>query len=119
VDIALLERAFAGLGLDFHALFPDAAPYGGHEWLVKNVPRFGTIINAVPLDARIRRLPWEEWYVLEGRRHHHVLYMKKPPKYDEIFKAPDHDDVHPLRTLGKNWYVIDDPDMNPVLLRPR
>ena len=119
MDTQQLERAFAGLGLDFRALFPATAPYAGHEWLVRIVPRAGTILNAVPPEARIRSLPWEEWYVLEGRRHHHVLYLEKPGHYDEIFDAPDHDDVHPPRTLGKSWYVIEDPDMSPVLLRPR
>lgn len=119
MDIVLLQRAFAGLGLDFHALFPSTGPYSEHEWLAKNVPRFGTIINAVPAEAQLSGLPWEEWYLLEGRRRHHVLYLKKPPKYDEIFEAPGHDEVHPRRTLGRKWYVIEDPDMSPVLLRSR
>jgi hypothetical protein len=118
MDLALLERAFNGLGLEFQALFPDAEPYGNHEWIVKNVPRFGTVINAVPPETRIGSLPWKEWSVLEGRHYHHVLYLAKPPKYDEIFEAPEHDEVHPPRALGKSWYVIDDPDMSPVLLRP-
>jgi hypothetical protein len=117
MDLAALEQAFAGLGLDFHGLFPTTSPYEAHEWLVKTIPRVGLIVNAVPPEAQFRSLPWEEWYVLEGKRHHHVLYLKKPPKYDEIFQAPDHDDVHPLCTLGRKWYVIDDPDFSPVLLR--
>ncbi len=112
-----LELAFAGLGLDFRTLFPTAGAYEAHEWIVKTVPRFGTIINAVPPDTRIRGLPWEEWYALEGKLRHHVLYLQKPPKHDEIFDAPDHDDIHPPRTLGRKWYVVDDPDMSPVLLR--
>ncbi len=117
MDMAELERAFAGLGLEFRALFPDPRPYQAHEWLVKAVAGFGTIINAVPPDRKLRSLPWEEWYLRERTLHHHVLYLKKPPKHDEIFQAPDHDEVHPPRTLGKSWYVIEDPDMRPVLLR--
>jgi len=104
--------------LDFRTLFPDTKLYEGHEWLVKTIPRVGLIVNAVPPEAQFRSLPWEEWYKLEGRLHHHVLYLKEPPKYNEIFQAPDHDEVHPPRTLGKNWYVIEDSDMSPVLLRP-
>ena len=118
MDTTLLERAFAVLGLDFRALFPTAAPYEAHEWIVKTIPRVGLIINAVPPDAMIGSQPWEEWYMLEGKRHHHALYLEKPPRYDEIFEAPVRDDVHPPRTLGKNWYVIDDSDFSPVLLRP-
>jgi hypothetical protein len=117
MDIALLERSFADLGLDFGVLFPTTEAYRDHEWIVKTIPRVGLIINAVPPDVKIRRLPWEEWYKLEGKLHHHVLYQKKPRKHDEIFDAPDHDEIHPPRTLGKKWFVIDDPDMSPVLLR--
>jgi hypothetical protein len=118
-----VDRSFAELGLDLFSQFPEnkrqAATrlYGQHEWLVKKIAIYGTVINAVPPDDQIERLPWEEWYVLEGKNHHHVLYLKKPAAYDELFEAPDADDIHPPRTLGKNWYVIDDPDMSPVLLR--
>ncbi len=118
-----IHRAFSALNLSFDALFPEKDRdrltdlYGNYEWIVNDVPRFGTIINGVPPDESMPELPWEEWYVLDGVAHHHVLYLKRPPHYDEIFKAPEHDDVHPPRTLGKSWYVVDDPDMNPVLLR--
>jgi hypothetical protein len=117
MDKKELERAFAGLGLDFPTLFPTTGPYEAHEWIVKDVAGFGTVLNAVPPDSKLRSLPWEEWYIHQGKRHHHVLYVEKPPRHDEIFRAPDHDEVHPPRTLGKSWYVIDDPDMRPVLLR--
>ena len=118
MDSTLLEGAFAGLGLDFRALFPNMGAYENHEWLVKTIPRVGLIVNAVPPEAQIRKQPWEEWYKLEGRLHHHVLYLQKPPHHDEVFDAPEHDDVHPPRTLGKSWFVIEDPDMSPALLRP-
>ncbi len=119
MDEALLERAFAALGLDFRSLFPTLGAYEAHEWIVKSVPGFGTIVNAVPPEAKIRSLPWEEWYVRDGTCFHHVLSLTKPPTYDEIFQAPKRDDIHPQRTLGRSWYVIDDSDMSPKLLRPR
>jgi hypothetical protein len=118
-----IDRRFESLGYDFHKLFPERersriqSAYGDYQWLVKTVGRFGTIINAVPPDDKIDVLPWEEWFVLEGKLTHHVLYLAEPDSFDEIFDAPAHDDVHPRRTLGKTWYVIDDEDMSPVLLR--
>ncbi len=118
-----IDKDFESLGLDFTTLFAPqnidekSNPYGSYEWLVKNVPRFGTVINAVPPDGRMEELPWEEWYLLEGFRYHHVLYLKEPSRYDEIFEAPQRDEIHPPRTLGKNWYVIEEPDLSPVLLR--
>jgi len=118
-----IEKAFTDLGLDFNELFPEpnreklTTMYKDYEWIVKNVPRFNTVINAVPPDEEMKNLPWEEWYSLDNKIHHHVLYLQEPSLCDEIFNAPDLDDIHPLRTLGKKWYVIDDPDMSPVLLR--
>jgi hypothetical protein len=126
------DKDFAALGLDFASLFSGALrtadtashraadshePYEGYEWLTKKVPRFGTVINAVPPDERMKELPWEEWFVLEGELHHHVLYLGPPEHFDEIFAAPPADAIHPPRTFGKRWYVIEDPDMTPVLLR--
>ncbi len=118
-----IEEAFLGLCLNFNELFPwqdrekATWKYGNHEWLVKTVPKFNTIINAVPPDEKIGEHPWEEWYVLDEKIHHHVLYLEEPARYDEIYDAPDFDDIHPPRTLGKKWFVIEDPDMSPVLLR--
>jgi len=119
-----LEKKFEALGLDFEALFAmppgtDRDPYEGYEWVVKKTGSFGTVINAVPPDERMGDLPWDEWFVLEGTRHHHVLYLEPPERYDEVFVAPEADDIHPPRTLGKRWYVIEDPDMTPALLRSR
>jgi hypothetical protein len=118
-----IDHNFQELGLDLFSLFPEQSrqavtgQYGQHEWLVKRVPKYGTIINAVPPDDKIDELPWEEWYQLDGKNYHHVLYLSEPDSYDEIFQAPEADDVHPPRTLGRKWYVVDDPDMSPALLR--
>ena len=118
-----IDRSFSAIGLDFNKLFPEESrekiniAYGDHEWIVKTVETIGTVINAVPSDENIDMLPWEEWFMLNGKLTHHVLFINKPDIYDEIFEAPDQDDVHPPRTLGRKWFVIDDKDMNPVLLR--
>ena len=118
-----IAGAFQDIGLDFERLFPDDAlnivnkMYKNYEWIVNTVPRFNKIINAVPPDKNMKDLPWEEWYLSDSKLHHHVLYLKEPDHYDEIYNAPQIDDIHPIRTLGKKWYVIDDPEMSPVLLR--
>jgi hypothetical protein len=118
-----IDRAFAELGLDFDGLFSGrsagegANPYDRYEWIVKKVPRFNTVINAVPPDDRLGDLPWEEWYRIGKAVHHHVLFLNQPNRWDEIFDAPEIDEIHPPRTLGKKWYVLDDSDMSPTLLR--
>lgn len=123
-----VDRAFEEIGIDITRILPSATPgkvfsgeinpYGEYQWLVRReVPRLGTVVNAVPPDERLEELPWEEWFRLEERVRHHVLYFREPAYYDDIFEAPGRDDIHPPRTLGKRWYVVDDPDMSLVLLR--
>ena len=118
-----VDDAFAVIGLDFDASFAnkladsDDNPYRDYEWVVKVVPVFGHVVNAVPVDEKMDTLFWEEWFTKDGTIYHHILYLKEPARYDEIFEAPEHDDIHPERVLGKNWYVIDDKDLSPVLLR--
>jgi hypothetical protein len=46
-----------------------------------------------------------------------VRYWKNVNEAFSIIGAPEHDDIHPEQVLGKTWYVIDDKDLGPVLLR--
>lgn len=118
-----VDEAFSALGLDFDACFPEAVtaqetnPYQDYEWIVKVVPGFGHVVNAIPIEVRLNSLFWEEWFAKEGRIYHHLLFLQAPERYDEIFNAPAYDDIHPSRTLGKTWYVIDDQDLRPMRLR--
>ncbi len=118
-----VDEAFSVIGLDFDESFTNKLanrednPYKDHEWIVKVVPVFGHVINAVPIDEKMDELFWEEWFKKDDQIYHHILYLKEPTHYDEIFEAPEQDDIHPVRTLGKKWYVIDDKDLSPVLLR--
>ena len=118
-----IDIAFNGIGLDFDSLFPSyrdkslTAQYEAHEWIVKNVQTYGVVINAVPPEEYILKKPWEEWFSIGNKTYHHVLYLREPDRYDEIFEAPQHDDIHPPRTLGRIWWVVDDSDPFPVLTR--
>lgn len=114
-----VHTAFAEMGLEFHTLFDtslDGNPYRHHRWLVKRTSE-KTIVNAVPEEAAQDHLFWEEWYAEGGRAHHHVLSRWEPARYDGIFQAPVHDEEHPPPCFGKKWFVIDDPNMRPWLLR--
>ncbi|HEY9594516.1 MAG TPA: hypothetical protein VHE79_08560 [Spirochaetia bacterium] len=118
-----VDRAFGLLGLDFKELFESriarapAGAYADHEWIVRNVPVFGWVVNAVPRKSRMEELFWEEWFSKDGKRYHHVLYLHRPERWDEVFVAPEHDDIHPEPVLGRTWYVIDERDMTPLLMR--
>jgi hypothetical protein len=120
-----VAQAFPFLQLDFSELFEkrftrgNARVYDHHDWIVRNVPALGRIVNAVPKKSVLEELIWEEWFRKDGKTYHHILTLKRPPRYDDVFVAPEHDDVHPEVTLGRTWYVVNDLDMSPVLLRGR
>jgi hypothetical protein len=120
-----VDKAFPLLQLDFSDLFEkrltsgNARAYDQHEWVVRDVPVLGFVVNAVPRKNFLEELFWEEWFRRDGTTHHHLLTLKRPPRYDDVFVAPEHDDIHPEASFGRTWYVVEDPDMCPVLLRGR
>ncbi len=120
-----VAQAFPLLQLDFSELFEkrftrgNARVYDHHEWIVRDAPPLGRIVHAVPRKSLLEELIWEEWFRKDGKTYHHVLTLKRPPRYDDVFIAPEHDEIHPEVTLGRTWYVVNDLDMSPVLLRGR
>jgi hypothetical protein len=120
-----VAKAFPLLQLDFTELFEkkfnkrNGRAYEHHEWFVRDVPTLGHMVNAVPRKSMLEELIWEEWFRKDGTTYHHVLTLKRPPRYDDVFVAPEHDEIHPEVTMGRTWYVVNDLDMSPVLLRGR
>ncbi len=120
-----VDKVLPLLELDFSELFEklqtnaNAHAYDQHDWIIGRDPGLGSIVNAVPRGDMIEELLWEEWFRKDGKTRHHVLSLKRPNRYDDVFVAPEHDEVHPEVTFGRTWYMIEDPDMRPVLLRVR
>ena len=113
------EACFQRMGLSLEELFepsPSEDPYRGHRWVLKENDQF-LIVNAIPPVEQQDRLFWEEWYLHRGRVCHHILSLWRPPAYDEVFEAPARDEIHPEECFGRRWYVIDEKDMRPLLLR--
>ena len=47
--------------------------YSDHQWSVIQNSQVGPVINAVP-DIKIAdTVPWEEWFLMDGIIHHHIL----------------------------------------------
>jgi len=116
-----VKSACNKIGLDFQKLFANDLNYNSykeHIWYVNNHSKV-IVFSAVPPENKQDRLFWEEWYRMreEKEYHHHVLTRWRPKYYDEIYNAPEHDDIHPEPIFRKKWYVVDDPDMSPWLLR--
>ena len=124
--IAILKKAGVDsackeIGISFEKVFQTGLsinPYQEHIWYINKNPKV-VVFNAVPTEDKQDRLFWEEWFRMrdENTFHHHVLTRWRPKYYDEIYEAPEHDDIHPETTFGKKWYIINDFDMTPWLLR--
>ena len=114
------DNYFEKMSLSINELFLsdtiETNPYSEHNWELREGGGF-TVVNAIPDSDKQDRLFWEEWYVHQGEVHHHILSLYKPAHYDEIFVCPESDDIHPSLSFGKTWYVVEDPDMKPILLR--
>lgn len=104
--------------LDWEAVQQSNNPYRKHRWIVMQRAGKAVSVNAVPTDSSIDTDIWEEWYTDDsGRVIHHILTTSEPERYDEIFTAPDHDEIHPPPVMGRRWYVVEDPDLSMLLLR--
>ena len=116
-----VTMAFQRIGLDVELLFADLKklqedPYRNHSWVVKENEEY-LVVNAIPSKEDQDHLFWEEWYFHAGEVHHHILSLWEPCVYQEVFHAPEHDDIHPSQCFGSRWFVIEDVDMRPLLLR--
>lgn len=116
-----IDETFKRLGLEFSKVFPNLEemennPYRNHTWVVKENQDY-LVINAIPEKYDQDNLIWEEWYLHSGEVHHHILSLWEPQSYQEIFQAPESDDIHPPQCFSQKWYVIEDSDMRALLLR--
>jgi hypothetical protein len=118
-----VDKAFAALRLDMGELFQKRLTkgtthaYDHHEWEVHEDPVRGPVVSAVPQKAMIEELAWEEWLSVDGSARHRILSLKRPSRYDDVFVAPDQDATRPRAVLGRTWYIVNDPDLSPLLLR--
>jgi len=116
-----IDTACREIGIDFDKIFRNNLtinPYQEHKWYANNHPEV-IVFSAVPVEDKQDRLFWEEWFRMRDEyvSYHHTLTLWRPKTYDEIYEAPAKDDIHPEKTFSKKWYVVNDPDMTPWLLR--
>ncbi|HAK47593.1 MAG TPA: hypothetical protein DCO79_16935 [Spirochaeta sp.] len=114
------DNYFDKMNLSINSLFLsdkiEINPYSDHNWELRKGEGI-TVVNAIPSEDKQDRFFWEEWYIHQGEVHHHILSLWKPAHFDEIFECPEKDDIHPALSFGKRWYVVEEADMTPILLR--
>ncbi len=106
------------LGIDYE-LFANTEVselYSNHEWIVIQNSQVGPVINAVPDISICDSVPWEEWFLMEGNLHHHILFKKKHPKSNMTWKGILDDNEHPKQVLGILWHVYNEKNATPFLI---
>ena len=90
--------------------------YSNHKWSVIQNSQVGKVINAVPDISKADSIPWEEWFLMDGNIHHHILFKKKYPKSNMTWEGSLDDKEHPKQVLGILWHAYNEKDLNPYLI---
>ncbi len=90
--------------------------YSNHEWIVIQNSQVGPVINAVPDISIADSIPWEEWFLMGGKIHHHILFKKKHQKSNMTWIGSLDDNEHPKQVLGILWHVYNEKNVNPYLI---
>lgn len=122
-----IDVLFQKLGWSFEEIMVKPAenvkddPYAEYRFLIlrNHHPAManGQVAFALPPAEKIKELPWEEWFILDGKEYHQVFYWNKVGKCDLEWTAPDKDEQHPDQILGIKWNYYIDSNKVPALLQ--
>ena len=105
-----------GINCEIFTSTEIAELYLNHKWSVIQNSQVGKVINAVPDISKADSVPWEEWFLMDGNIHHHILFKKKYPKSNMTWEGSLDDKEHPKQVLGIFWHVYNEKDLNPYLI---
>ena len=119
---AAVDVACSMMGLDFEATFitplgvKSSNKYQDYQWLVTPhvLVKTGQIIHAVPDINSCDATAWEEWFLLDGKLYHNILYTVKQERTTNEFPGEIDDKDHPLLVLGRKWYHYTDENLLPL-----
>jgi len=120
-----VDKACEEIGLDFDAVFAvgfrdkTSSPYAEYEWIVMphSLVDKGRVIHTIPPVSKCDDMAWEEWFLLNDKLHHNVLYTKKRELCTGEFHGAPDDEDHPRKVLGQRWHYYTDPDLTPLRFR--
>jgi hypothetical protein len=119
---AAVDLTCSMINLDFEATFikPLAGKslnkYQDYQWLVtsRSLIERGKVIHAIPDINSCNNTPWEEWFLLNNRIHHNILYTVNNERTIDEFSGEIYDKDRPLLVLGRKWYHYTDEDLLPL-----
>ncbi len=119
---AAVDLACSMINLDFEATFIEplagksSNKYLGYQWLVTphSLVKTGQVIHAIPDINSCNNTPWEEWFLLNNKIYHNILYTGKNERTIDEFSGEINDKDHPLLVLGRKWYHYTDENLLPL-----
>ena len=115
-----VDKACKKMDFDFEHIFLKASEeeiskYKDYAWYVWPHSIVKQAIHAVPPLSKGNIFPWEEWFVLKGKRIHNILFTEKKNKFDGEFEGKLDDKDHPKKVLGIKWYYFFDTEFEPYM----
>lgn len=119
------QKFLASIGIDFETNFLQSInncelledPYLNCKWeIIPHSVIPGGVLHCYPTEITSSRVIWEEWFLMDGEIHHHIL-SNQPFAEEQGVWTPEADDKdHPVEVLGRSWHYQNTSDLRPSLL---
>ena len=112
------------IGINFNTSFFEALsacsqtedPYTNSIW--KIIPHSvipAGVLHCYPKKVESSRVNWEEWFLLNGEIHHHILSNFTFASEQGTWTPEADDQDHPVEVLGLTWHYENLTDFRPAL----
>jgi hypothetical protein len=118
-----LPEFLESLGVDFDKFFIEAVnksqlsvdPYDDATWEIWSHSEIPSgVLHCFPKKVEASGVNWEEWFLMDGEIHHHILSNKEFDDATGIWVPQPGDADHPLEILDYSWHYEISDDLRPL-----
>ncbi len=118
------EFFLTSIGIDFKSNFLEPIsntnqitdPYANSIWQIiphSLIPQ--GVLHCFPKVVTAEKVIWEEWFLMDGEIHHHILSNHPFDSAQGIWTPEPIDTDHPIEVLGLSWHYKNSKDLKPTL----
>ncbi len=118
------EFFLTSIGIDFKSNFLEPIsntnqitdPYANSIWQIiphSLIPQ--GVLHCFPKVVTAEKVIWEEWFLMDGEIHHHILSNHPFDSAQGIWTPEPIDTDHPIEVLGLSWHYKNSKDLRPTL----
>ena len=118
-----LPEFLASIGVDFDKYFVEAVnrskltvdPYDDATWEIwphSQIP--SGVLHCFPKMVEASGVNWEEWFLMDGEIHYHILSNKKFDGATGIWVPQPGDADHPVAILDFSWHYEISENLRPL-----